>query len=191
MPNKSTFNCAPIGDFVQKYITHFEPIVDPFCGQNPFSLKFSNDLNPEAPTEFHLDAVEFLQSMQKAGHTFQLGIFDPPWTVRQWVECYKGVGLKVGMQDTQIPRTNKIVRNALDPLIKPGGVVLSFGYHSNGMGKTRGYELLEILLVAHGGVHYDSICIAEMKKPKDPEEYILAKKRLENTVLCEKTFSLE
>jgi hypothetical protein len=32
------------------------------------------------------------------------------------------------------------------------------------MGIGRGYELLETLLVAHGGGHNDTICIAEKKR---------------------------
>jgi len=41
--------------------------------------------------------------------------------------------------------------------------VLSFGWNSVGMGITRGYEIVEILLVCHGGAHNDTICIAEKK----------------------------
>ena len=55
------------------------------------------------------------------------------------------------------------MRDALDPLIVAGGVVLSFGWHSNGMGRNRGYETEEILLVRHGGAHNDTICLAERK----------------------------
>jgi hypothetical protein len=54
-------------------------------------------------------------------------------------------------------------RDALDVVMLPGSIVLSFGWNSNGMGKTRGYELQEILLVAHGGAHNDTICLAEKK----------------------------
>ncbi len=68
------------------------------------------------------------------------------------------------MQDTQSSFWSKL-RDAIDRLIVPGGVVLSFGWNSNGMGIGRGYELLEVLMVAHGGAHNDTICIAERKTP--------------------------
>jgi hypothetical protein len=32
------------------------------------------------------------------------------------------------------------------------------------MGKTRGFEMTEILLVPHGGPHYDTIVTVEVKK---------------------------
>jgi hypothetical protein len=40
---------------------------------------------------------------------------------------------------------------------------LSFGWNSTGMGQKRGYEIIEILIVAHGSAHNDTICMAERK----------------------------
>ena len=42
-------------------------------------------------------------------------------------------------------------------------VVLCFGWNSGGIGKTLGFELTEILMVAHGGAHNDTICTVERK----------------------------
>ncbi len=67
------------------------------------------------------------------------------------------------MQETQSGRMYRRVRDRLCQLMKPGGVVLSFGWSSNGMGLKRGYEIEEIMLVAHGGAHNDTICMAERK----------------------------
>lgn len=38
-------------------------------------------------------------------------------------------------------------------------------YIINGIGKTRGFEIVEILLVAHGGNHNDTIVTVERKLP--------------------------
>lgn len=38
--------------------------------------------------------------------------------------------------------------------------MLSFGWNSAGMG-LEGFRRLEILLVAHGGAHNDTICVAD------------------------------
>lgn len=45
-----------------------------------------------------------------------------------------------------------------------GGEVLSFGWNSVGMGKSRGFEIVEIMLVSHGGMHNDTIYVREVKK---------------------------
>jgi hypothetical protein len=79
------------------------------------------------------------------------------------MEHYQAAGLKVFQQDTQSGRLFKRVRDALDLIVRPGGIVLSFGWQSAGMGIGRSYELIETMLIAHGGGHNDTICIAERK----------------------------
>ena len=90
-------------------------------------------------------------------------IFDPPYSPRQISECYKGIGRKATAKDTQNAALYARVRRALDEILLPGGVALSFGWQSSGFGKA--YETLEILLVQHGGAHNDTICVAQ-RKPK-------------------------
>jgi hypothetical protein len=53
--------------------------------------------------------------------------------------------------------------NPLANKIKVGGYCISFGWNSNGMGKNRGFEIVEILLVSHGGHHNDTIVTVERK----------------------------
>lgn len=67
-------------------------------------------------------------------------------------------------QETQNARLYSEVRDALDRLLVPGGVALSFGWNSAGFGRRRGYDIAEIMLVAHGGAHNDTICVAEVKR---------------------------
>lgn len=163
MPNADTFSVPPIGAFVQRYLAASRVSVDPFARNKEWAT-ITNDLNPDTKAQHHLDAVTFLNSL--SGQAFDLGIVDPPYSPRQISECYKQVGRVVGMKETQSSFWTNI-RNALDPLIPFGGIVLHFGWNSVGMGKTRGYELLEILMVCRGGAHNDTICIAE-RKMTDP-----------------------
>ena len=55
------------------------------------------------------------------------------------------------------------LKNEISRITKPGGYVLSFGWNTVGMGKTRGFKIEEILLVCHGGIHNDTICVKEVK----------------------------
>lgn len=165
MPNSETFTVRPIGEFVRKYLASSTVSVDPFA-RNKTWFTYTNDLNPATDAQYHMDAEAFLHSMKDKGISADLGIFDPPYSPRQISECYKSIGLAVGMTETQNGRLYKRVRDALDTLIAPGGIVLSFGWQSAGMGKSRGYEILEIALVNHGGGHNDTICLAERKMEK-------------------------
>jgi hypothetical protein len=142
MPNTETFSIQPIGDFVRAYLACSKVSVDPFARNEAFLI-----------------------DLERSAVTADLALFDPPYSPRQVSEHYKAAGLAVTSEDTQNGRLYKRVRDALDRIVLPGGVVLSFGWQSAGMGIRRGYELIEAMLVAHGGGHNDTICIAERKRP--------------------------
>ena len=162
MPNAETFGIRPIGDFVRLYLARSNISVDPFARNRRWATH-TNDINPKMAAEHHMDAEAFLVEMAARGVIADLALFDPPYSPRQISEHYKEAGLAVTSEDTQNARLYKRVRDALDKIMAPGGLVLSFGWQSVGMGKGRGYEMIETMLVAHGGGHNDTICIAERK----------------------------
>lgn len=160
MPNSETFSVRPIGEFVHRFLCRASVSVDPFARNNLWATH-TNDLDPSTSAVSHVDAEDFCRSLQPL--KADLVIFDPPYSPRQISEVYKSVGREAGMAETQNGALYKRVRDAIDLLIAPGGIVLSFGWNSNGMGKMRDYEIIEIMLVAHGGGHNDTICMAERK----------------------------
>lgn len=166
MPNANTFDIKPIGDFVKSYLHGVS--VDPFA-RNSNLAGFRNDLNPLTDADYHMDAVEFLEMLSGEGLKANTIILDPPYSPRQIAECYQAAGKTAGMKDTQNAALYSRVRKAARKLCKHGTVVLSFGWNSCGMGE--GFELLEILLVAHGGAHNDTICLAERMIAKQEELY--------------------
>jgi hypothetical protein len=164
MPDSDTFLVKPIGDFVQRYLRGSKVSVDPFA-RNCAWARFTNDLNPETSAQSHLDAEVFLRDLQFAQlpGIVDLLIFDPPYSPRQISECYKSIGREVGMEETQNARLYKRCRDAAVPILAANAIVLSFGWNSAGMGKERGFEIIEVLLCCHGAGHNDTICLAERK----------------------------
>jgi hypothetical protein len=161
MPAADTFDCPPIGDFVKRHLRQSATSIDPFA-RNKLWATHTNDLNPDTLAEHHLDAADFLQLLADRGVRAQLCLFDPPYSPRQIKECYDGIGQK--MQQMDAFRTHwKPERDLIDQLIEPGGVVISLGWNSIGMGRKRPYALEELLIVCHGPGHNDTICIAERK----------------------------
>lgn len=136
MPSRHTFDVQPIGDFVRRYLAQSKISIDPFCGNKRWATH-NNDLERD-----RVDAEVFLKTL--AGVRADLVLFDPPYSPRQISECYKSIGLEVGMKETQSALLYKRVRDALMPLLAPGAIVLSFGWNTVGMGKKRGFEILEI-----------------------------------------------
>ena len=161
MPSKNTFDIPPIRALVRKYLAQSKVSVDPFA-RNKRLATYTNDLNPETAADSHLMADEFLVRLRNSGARPDLALFDPPYSPRQIKECYEGVGLKMGRHDAM--KTNwHPERNTLAGMMPVGGVVLSFGWNSMGMGLHRGFEIIELLLVCHGVGHNDTICTVERK----------------------------
>lgn len=157
MPSRHTFTIRPIADLIARYSDGVE-WVDAFAGWNS-PAKHKNDLNPEAPVDSHVDAEEFVKTFG----TIQGFLFDPPYSPRQMSECYKSIGMKVGMKETQNATLYARVKDAATPRIKADGIVICCGWNSGGFGEKRGFEMVEILLVAHGGAHNDTIVTVERK----------------------------
>lgn len=161
MPNADTFSIPCIGEFVKSYLRQSKISVDPFA-RNKGWATYTNDLNPDTSAEYHLDALEFLGNLRDKEVTADLVIFDPPYSARQVAECYQQVGRVVTMEDTQ-GKSWSDWKDAVNLLVPVGGIVLSFGWNTVGMGRKHNFEIIEILLVCHGGVHNDTICMAERK----------------------------
>lgn len=167
-PSSDTFDVPPIAGFVQKYLLGSKCSVDPFA-RNKRWATHTNDLNPDTAAKSHMDAEDFLRVLSANGVKADLVIFDPPYSPRQIAECYSGIGKSVTMQDTQNCVLYSRVRSQIPSVLSPSGVVLSFGWNSNGMGRKHGFEIIEILLCAHGAAHNDTICMAErrVEQPAD------------------------
>jgi len=136
MPNKQTFQIKAIRELIDKYIPKNAIALDPF------------------PFDYQKDALEYLAESKPSKY----GLFDPPYSPRQYKESYKGIG----EFDTK-SSTWSNWKKALADKILPGGIVISFGWNSGGIGKKYGFEIIEILIVCHGSQHNDTICTVERK----------------------------
>ncbi len=166
MPNHNTFSIPPIGDFVNRYASVCRRSMDPFARDGK-RANITNDLNPDTKADYHMEAEEFCVMVAKQyPNAIDLVLFDPPYSPRQISEVYASIGKKATMEDTQSALLYKNVRDAFMPCLSSNAVVLSFGWNSAGMGKKRGFEIIEILMVAHGGAHNDTICLAERRIPQ-------------------------
>lgn len=163
MANSKTFSIKPIKEFVEKYTAQCQGIiVDPFANEAKYGT-ITNDLNPQYNTNYHLDALEFLKIFES--NSVDMVLYDPPYSIRQVAECYKGVGMNVTMETTQASWRARHL-DEIARILKPNGICLSFGWNTNGVGKKRNFEIIEILIVAHGGSKNDTLCTAEIKQER-------------------------
>jgi len=141
MPNKNTFKIPAIRQLIKNYSIPGRTWDDPF------------------PDPYKEDALHHFSIMAK--ESVERILFDPPYSPRQLKECYESNGQS--LHDTT-SAVWKRWKDEIARVIKPNGICISFGWSSNGIGLKRGFEIVEILLVAHGGNHNDTICTVEQKR---------------------------
>lgn len=157
MPNHRTFQIKPIKELLERYDIG-NGWIDPFANYSMLA-QYTNDLNKKYPTDYHLDAIEFISLFNKK--SIDGVLYDPPYSLRQLKECYSGIGKSLTQNDTQSYFTK--LKKSIAGVVKDNGFVISFGWNSNGIGKGLGFEPIEILLVPHGGNHNDTIVTVERK----------------------------
>jgi len=85
--HRYTFSVKPVRSWVEQ---HCEGrVLDLFAGPTPLNIdETRNDLDPEMPTNYHCDALEFLRTWR--GEKFNTILLDPPMlTAKAW-SCIKG-----------------------------------------------------------------------------------------------------
>jgi hypothetical protein len=159
MPNSLTFLIPPVKDLLSQEITP-GCWLDPFARDSNLSTMFTriitNDLNPGCNTDYHMEAAEFLKLFEN-GYADGI-LLDWPYSPRQIKECYQGIGLKE--YNTKMDFYSR-VKDEAARVVKQNGKVITFGWNSNGIGKCRGFEIIKILLIPHGGAKNDTIVTVE------------------------------
>lgn len=160
MPNGKTFSIKPIKEFVEKYIYGKNVIVDPFANECKYGT-ITNDLNPEFDTNYHMDALKFMEMLPS--NSADVVLYDPPYSITQASQLYKNYGKEKLEVNVANMKYWALYKDNISRILKIGGVCLSFGWNTNGVGINRGFEMQEILIVAHGGSKNDTLCTAEIK----------------------------
>jgi len=168
MPNSKTFKINHIKMLIKKYLPTAGGIVlDPFANEHSikeimYQIKYiSNDIDVSYKCDYSLEAQKFLNLFDN--NTIDLILYDPPYSQRQVKEVYTKLKKTVTKKDTQSDYWVKF-KKEIKRVLKPNGICISFGWDSNGIGKNNGFKITEILLLAHGGAHNDTICTVEIKK---------------------------
>ena len=157
MPNSNTFDIKPIKELIEKYI--YGVVIDPFANKNRLAT-ITNDLDTIYDTDYHMDALDFLRMFDN--NSVDCVLYDPPYSPRQVSECYNKLGKTVDMKTTQASYWSN-QKKEISRMVKKDGIVITCSWNSGGIGKKYGFEIVEILLIAHGGWHNDTIVTVDRK----------------------------
>lgn len=121
-----------------------------FAGKTKLNLdEVRNDIDKDVLADYHLDAYDFVK---QCNDEFDTIILDPPYAYRKAMEMYKG----------NYTSKFKLIADEIPRLLKDGGKVISFGYHTTFLGKKRDAELYKLCVFAHGGAQHATIGIIEI-----------------------------
>lgn len=163
MPSGNTFTIPPIKAVVELECSKIPTggvIVDPFARTSRYGT-ITNDLDPNQPTMYHMDALAFLSGLDS--ESADLVLFDPPYSLSQAAQLYSSFGkdkLEHGVTNSGYWAD---VKDEIARITKHGGKVIECGWNTNGIGASRGFELETVLIVAHGGRHNDTLVTVERK----------------------------
>lgn len=160
MPSGNTFSIPPIREIVERVTFSAEIVVDPFANTSQYGT-IRNDLNPDMPTQYHMDALAFLNGLQDG--MADVVLFDPPYSITQAAQLYASYGKDKLQTSVSNMAYWSQVKDQIARITKPRGVVVSCGWSSGGIGRRRGFDLDEVLLVSHGGGRNDTIVTVESK----------------------------
>lgn len=125
-------------------------VLNLFAGKTKLNLdEIRNDADKNMLADYHKDAYDFV--CEYKGEKFDTIIADPPYSSRKSMEMYKG----------NYTSKFKLIADEIPFILKNGGKVISFGYHSTFLGKKRNAELIELCVFAHGGAQHCTIGIVE------------------------------
>ena len=162
--NHNTFSIPPIRKWIDEHAFSRSGnlVIDPFARTSKLA-HITNDLNPAFDTDYNLDALDFLRIF--SDESVDVVLFDPPYSLRQLKECYNGIGHDLTSHESRYFFSD--MRTEIARVLKPGGICLSFGWSTGGIGKKRNMKITDILIVPHGGNHYDTLCTKEVKELKE------------------------
>jgi len=137
-------------------------ICDPFARNCLLAHPHTNDIDPDTKAVHHLDAAEYLCNQETS--SFDAVIFDPPFSENQATRYEHGT---TNVYTT--PGAMQKLMEEVERILRPGGVLVKFGYNTT---RHKGhFDLLEVIIVNHGGNHNDTLVSLWRKASHNLDEW--------------------
>ncbi len=149
-PKRYTFQQPKLREWTEKQCKG--KVLNLFAGTTKLNVdEVRVDIDKNVPADYYMDAFEFVNLAKEQGMKFDTIILDPPYNLRKSREKYGG---------KYIGSLTKI-KNALLPLMNENCIVISYGYDTVGMSKSRGFKKIGVCVICHNGDHNDTLCLVE------------------------------
>ena len=118
-----------------------------------------------------MDALQFLKTLDS--ESADLVLYDPPYSITQASQLYKQYGKEKLETNVSNMKYWAEIKNEIARILKINGRVISCGWNTNGLGKGRGFEMTNVMIVNHGGSKNDTLVTLEYKVRKSHEQLTL------------------
>lgn len=124
-------------------------VLNLFAGKTHLAVdEFRVDIDAATEPDVVMDAFKFITTTDMKFDTI---ILDPPWSVRKSREKYGG----------RIVGSFTKIKNNLSRVLNDGGRVITVGYSSVGMSRSRGFKKIALCVICLSGDHDDSFAVLE------------------------------
>jgi len=146
-PKKWTFEQPKLKVWIESWCRG--KVLNLFAGKTRLNVdEYRVDASDEFNPDYLGDAFDFVNNTTLKFDTI---ILDPPYSLRKGMEKYNG----------NYSSKFKRIKDVLPEILNANGIIITLGYHSISMGKSRGFKQVVILLIGHGGAHHDTILVIE------------------------------
>ena len=149
-PNKYTFKQPKLKKWIESNCEG--KVLNLFAGLVELDVNETRvDIDENMPADYYMDSYEFVLMAIEQKLLYNTIILDPPYNLRKSREKYGG---------RMIGSFTKI-KNIITDIVAENGIIITLGYDTVGMGKSRGFKKEAICLVCHSGDHNDTLCLKE------------------------------
>ena len=154
-PKRYTFEQPKLKKFVERNCRG--KVLNLFAGKTPLMVNETRvDIDKRMPADYHMDALAFLKMAVSKGLKFDTAILDPPYSIRKSREKYEGQWIGAFRK----------IKDLIPEVLNDNGIVITLGYDSVGLSRSRGFKKVALCIVCHNGDHDDTICLVEQKIPQ-------------------------
>jgi hypothetical protein len=161
----STFQSEKLRWWTESHLQDADQILNPCAGVARLDVPgdvLRLDINEDADADLHIDFRTIEDHVEP--ETFDAIVYDPPYT---WVQAVKKYDLDLARDEFYFYDDD--VMEIFDRILKPGGIIIQFGYSTSVMPLTLGYETEAVALFNKLGAQNDYLATVA-RKPTIPDQ---------------------
>jgi len=163
-----TFSSAKVRWWVELFLQDAENILNPCAG--PTRLDVDGDVlrvdvsEDNGDADLYIDFRELLEGGYVKPASYDAIVYDPPYSAHQARKKYG-----IDIEDDEFYFYSEAVMELFDTLLAPGGLFIQFGYTTETMPASAGYDRLAISVFNKCGCQNDYLGVVDRKPTGTPQ----------------------